>query len=68
MIDEELNAFFRIDSDNGTSVLIRKSEIVEMYDVVTTEGKKTYFLTKKGTNTFKGSIDEVLERAKTVYL
>jgi len=68
MIDEELNAFLRIDNDNGTSMLIRKSEIVEMYDVVTTEGKKTYISTKKGTNTFKGSIDEILEKAKTMYL
>ena len=63
------NAFLEINNPDGHKILIRKTDIKNIYDYTNNDGKeKTCIRVDDNAFTFDGRVDEVLSKAKTVFL
>jgi len=63
------NAFLEITNQDGHKILIRKTDIKNIYDYTTNEGEEKTCIRVDGNSfTFDGRVDEVLNKAKTVFL
>ena len=63
------NAFWEITNPDGHKNLIRKTDIKYIYDYKNRDGEeKTYIRVEDNSFTFDGNVDEVLSKAKTVFL
>ena len=63
------NSFLEITNPDGHKNLFRKADINYIYDYKNRDGEeKTYIRVGGNSFTFNGNVDEVLSKAKTVFL
>ena len=64
------NAFLEITNPDGHKNLFRKTDIEYIYDYKNRDGEEKTLIRVEGGNsfTFDGNVDEVLNKAKTVFL